>query len=55
MLKAAVGGSYRKQVFYPLLVFFLLEYLNLLQEWLSALSLFTALGMLIVFLTLKST
>lgn len=54
--KAAVGGSsYRKQVFsvfYSLLGFSLLEYLNLLQEWFSAPSfLFSALGALIVFLT----
>lgn len=57
--KAAVGGSYRKEVFsvfthflfFPCLnILICLEYL--LQEWLSAPSfLFTALGMLIVFLT----
>lgn len=50
-----MGGSYRKQVFsefYPLLFFSPLEYPNLLQGWLSVLSfLFTALGLLIVFLT----
>lgn len=52
--KAAVGSSsYRKcfQCFTHFWVFSPLEYLKLLQEWLSAPSLFTALGMLLVFLT----